>query len=194
MKGKVLWGLKNGLDLIQLGRHLRELVDSEFTLPLEKLNLKQMIIDAISIIKQKFSEKNIELEINVADTLHFSGEKVSFENMVLNNLLTNAIKFSFPGSKIIIDAQKNEEHITISIKDSGIGMSEKLLQNIFNFKQTTLTLRKGTNGEQGTGHGMPLVRKFVHAYGGTIEIFSREQSEGGDKHGTEVKIILKSAE
>ncbi len=192
MKYVVLKGLKNSVELVKLGRQLRSLVDQEFSLQLTKLNLQEGVGEAAEIVKRVFAKKNIELEINISETLNVLTEQVSFVNVVLANLLTNAIKFSYPGSIITIDATQNGEEVAVSIKDQGIGMSEQLLGGIFDFNQ--MTIRKGTDGEQGTGYGMSLVRSFMHAYGGSIEVFSKEQMEGIDEHGTEVKLVLKQAE
>ena len=68
-------------------------------------------------------------------------------------------------------------------------MSAKLLENIFDMAQETS--RKGTEGETGTGYGMPLVRKFINQYGGKLSIESSEEQEN---RGTEVTIELPSSE
>lgn len=75
------------------------------------------------------------------------------------------------------------------ITDYGTGIPVNLKAVLFDIgKQTS---REGTSGEIGTGYGMPLVKKFMEAYGGSIEVFSQEQTETSTNHGTEVKLILK---
>ncbi|MCP4700292.1 MAG: ATP-binding protein, partial [Gammaproteobacteria bacterium] len=107
-------------------------------------------------------------------------------NSVINNIFTNAIKFSYPDSKIIVTAEPAAACVKFSIRDFGIGMPGNLLKNLFDVRKTTS--RMGTEGEEGTGFGMPLMKKFVNAYGGAIEIFSKAQHEAPQNHGTTVVI------
>ena len=181
--------MENAADIIELVRNMRKLEEEK--LPLTNLNLKETIHQSIAILQQKFSEKNIELLVNVNEELAVLAEKTSFINSVLNNILTNAIKFSFPDSKIIIVAQKEEKFLIIKIRDFGIGMSQNLLNDIFDMSKSTS--RKGTNGEIGTGFGMLLMKKFITAYHGTIEISSKEKSNDAKNYGTEITLTLNAA-
>ena len=99
----------------------------------------------------------------------------------MNNILTNALKFSHPQSKILIRADRKEDGLRLSVRDFGIGIPPDLLQDLFDI--TKATSRAGTGGESGTGFGMPLMKRFINSYGGRIEIHSREKTED---HGTEV--------
>jgi signal transduction histidine kinase len=65
------------------------------------------------------------------------------------------------------------------------------LKDLFDISKATS--RQGTKGEVGTGFGMPLMRKFVHSYGGEIEISSRDKRSFPDDHGTTIKLTLKAA-
>jgi signal transduction histidine kinase len=111
---------------------------------------------------------------------------------VINNILTNAIKFSRLGSEVEINAsyENRLNKARISIKDHGIGMPKSLIEKIFDISEQTS--RTGTSGEIGTGFGMPLVKKFVSEYGGQIEVRSVEEHENSMSHGTEFIILLES--
>ncbi|MCG8639494.1 MAG: ATP-binding protein, partial [Desulfobacterales bacterium] len=102
--------------------------------------------------------------------------------------MTNAIKFSFKGSAIDIIADQNQDLVSLSIIDKGIGMPKKIENDIFNIEKSIS--RPGTEGEVGTGFGMPLVKKFVEAYGGTIQIISKEKSADENDHGTKAVVTL----
>ncbi len=71
-------------------------------------------------------------------------------------------------------------------------MPAELADSVFDVNKATT--REGTNGEAGTGYGMPLVHKFAKAYGGDIEVLSKEKGETGYDHGTEIIITLDKAE
>jgi signal transduction histidine kinase len=100
------------------------------------------------------------------------------ENMiysVLQNLLNNAIKFSFPDSEVRIETQHVDGHASISVIDSGIGLSAESKARLFQYDQHYLS--RGTAGEAGTGLGLILCKDFVEKNGGTIWVES-ELSKG----------------
>jgi len=84
----------------------------------------------------------------------------------MRNLLTNAIKFSYPGNKVEVFFKKNTDSCIVSVKDNGIGIPPEALASLFriDIKQTTV----GTNGEQGTGLGLILCKEFIEKHGGKI--------------------------
>jgi signal transduction histidine kinase len=82
---------------------------------------------------------------------------------VLANLIGNAIKFSPKNSKVIGKARSDQQFVYISVKDSGPGMSEKQISEVFNhFWQARST------AEQGAGVGLAIVKTIVEAHGGTV--------------------------
>ncbi|MCP4111115.1 MAG: hybrid sensor histidine kinase/response regulator [Desulfobacteraceae bacterium] len=188
LKDYIVSAATNGLDLIGLVRDMRVL--EEHNLKLELFNLSEAIAESYSLLSSIFSQKNIKMVTNTDNTLNIWAERVSFINSVLNNILTNAVKFSYPGSEIQINSVKTGKGAELGIRDFGIGMPPELLRDIFDVKKTTS--RPGTNEEIGTGFGMPLVKKFTDAYNGSIEVFSKEKNESPDDHGTEIKLILKT--
>ncbi|MBF0277753.1 MAG: hybrid sensor histidine kinase/response regulator [SAR324 cluster bacterium] len=185
----MILAIGNASEMIELVRAMRELEEEK--LPMGPLNLKEAILQSCAILQEKFSEKQVELVQEVSGEMLVHVEKTSFINSVLNNIFTNAIKFSMPGSKIEVSARQEGDAITIKVRDFGIGMSAELLRNLFDISKNTS--RKGTRGEIGTGFGMPMMKKFIKAYQGNIDITSREKQEGSSDHGTVITLILKAA-
>lgn len=183
--------IDNSLEVIDLVRKMLAINEGKMQLELEQLNLSQAIAKAAAIIAPRLEKKKILVENNIHEDIVVIAEQTSFINSVLNNLLNNAVKFSYPGSKIIADAVRNGEKTELTIRDYGIGIPENLRQEIFNINKPTS--RKGTEGETGTGFGMPLVKRFIEEYGGTIDIDSNEESDENNDHGTTIKITLQSA-
>lgn len=103
----------------------------------------------------------------------------------LGNILSNAIKFSRKGGKVAIEAQRtNTDGVAISIRDSGVGMTEEEVA-------VALTPFGQVDGSrarwrEGTGLGLPIAKALVELHGGTLEITSMKD------HGTEVRVILPS--
>ena len=96
---------------------------------------------------------------------------------VLLNLLSNAIKFSYVDGIIYVNVNKKEENVIISIRDFGIGMSEKYLDKIFDrFIQVDNTM---TRKNEGSGIGLSIVKSFVSLHNGSISVKSKE-NEGSE--------------
>jgi two-component system, sensor histidine kinase and response regulator len=187
MRGFLLEAVKQGLDIIDLVRQMRAL--EERRLKLSRVELSPLIEVSHTILRQRLEQKNLSLELSLEPGLCVCVEEVSFINSVINNLLTNAIKFSHPSSVIHLAAHAlDSEWVQLSLTDHGIGMPPSLLENLFDVSKTTS--REGTSGEQGTGFGMPLVQRFILAYGGEIQVTSQSIKDFPHDHGTCVRLRL----
>ncbi|OGV38691.1 MAG: hypothetical protein A2020_03970 [Lentisphaerae bacterium GWF2_45_14] len=181
-----------GLEIIDLVRKMHAIEDGKTEFTIQDINLNNVLNESFLILKKRFKEKNISTEVNLAPDDRVLAESTSLTNSVINNILTNAIKFSYPGSTIKIYSKKEADGgLRLIIADSGIGMSDKLLKDIFNTNKATS--RPGTSGESGTGYGMPLVRKFMNAYGGEIEVESVSEKKSEKEHGTTVTLFFKTS-
>jgi CheY-like chemotaxis protein len=178
----------NGIKMIEMVRDVRALEEKK--LDVGPVDLWAAFQKSRILLEGMFSDKEIELSINADGQFSVMAEEVSLVNSVMNNILTNAVKFSPRGSKIDITARSDGNWVEISIRDYGIGMSEQALADLFDL--TRSKSRKGTGGESGTGFGMPLVKKFVATYGGSIQVFSKEERADAIDHGTEVQLRLKA--
>ncbi|MCK5356276.1 MAG: HAMP domain-containing histidine kinase [Methyloprofundus sp.] len=123
---------------------------------------------AINFYSKIASDKEIMLsnKINI-NTCIYADEKLLFE--VINNLISNAIKFCNKGDSIKIYIPQ-EETSTIIIADTGIGIAETIIDDIFHYEKKTSTI--GTVGESGTGFGLPLSHDIVKAHGGNLQVKS----------------------
>ncbi|MBU3916117.1 hybrid sensor histidine kinase/response regulator [bacterium] len=182
--------LQNSKCIINSVRDMRALEENKKELVLKSYNFKQLLKEALMILQSKLMDKNLEIEFDIDDQVNVVIEKTSFVNSVLNNILSNAIKFSFPNSKIRISTKHEGAYVSINIQDYGIGMPDTLANDMFDVNKKTS--RQGTSGENGTGFGMPLVMKYVSVYGGTIETESKEKVDGCLDHGTSIILKLKT--
>ncbi len=89
---------------------------------------------------------------------------------VINNLISNAIKFSSKGKNIWIKVEKNDNQFVTSVIDEGQGIPESELKSIFNSYQTTSV--ESTAGEKSTGLGLAIVKKIIEAHDGKIWVES----------------------
>ena len=138
---------------------------------LERVYLRDIFEDSLFVFADRLEQKNLTLEvINNLPNTSVLAEKISLTNSVINNLLSNAIKFSPEGSTIKIITSLKNQVVSIRIEDSGIGIPPDLKDKLFS--STHQTSRLGLQGEKGTGFGLPLVKSFVHRFGGRISVES----------------------
>ena len=146
---------------------------------------------SLRLLSWQLKEKRIVVDVRGEDGLRVWAEEVPFVNSVLNNLLTNAVKFSHPGGRIEIRAESDPQWVRLSIRDRGIGIPPALLERLRGTQK--VASRSGTLGEPGAGFGLRLARKFVESYGGSLEMRSVEKGGGGEAPGTEVTLALRNA-
>lgn len=176
------------LDIIELTKKMQAIESGKLEMDLSSISVKQSIEKSIFILKDRITSKSITFKFDYEESARILADETSLVNSILNNILTNCVKFSDHKSKIYISSSETEEEFTLSIKDSGLGMPKELLENLFS--ETAETSRPGTDGEKGTGFGMPLVKKFIEAYGGRIEVIS---STDGENKGTTSILTFKKA-
>jgi len=86
---------------------------------------------------------------------------------IIRNLTTNAIKFTPKYGTVLISAKvHDDQNIEISIKDTGIGMNQNILNKLFSHDEDTN--RKGTEGELSSGLGLIICKEFIEKHGGRI--------------------------
>jgi len=129
------------------------------------VDFKRVLNNAMSVLHAMARQKNISITHAYDDNLKIYGDPSMLET-VLRNLISNAIKFTPENGSIEISAIELENQVTISIKDSGIGISESDLTNLFRIDSKVK--QKGTNNEDGTGLGLVLCHEFIQKNNGTI--------------------------
>lgn len=92
--------------------------------------------------------------------------------VILQNLVSNAIKFSDEGSEVIIKAEEKDEYVHISVSDQGIGIPEKMLNKLM--KLDSNISRLGTSEEQGSGLGLIISKEMVEIQNGSLKVESTE--------------------
>jgi signal transduction histidine kinase len=159
-------------------------------LPRQPVPLQDIFEELAFLFQDRAQDKDLQLNFKLdPPDLTVFAERVSLVNEVLGNLLSNSIKFSFPRTAIDISAcATHRGFVTIVIRDRGVGMEAALLKNLFDFSKKQS--RPGTQGERGIGFGMPLVKAYIDAYGGTIEVESMTMDKDPRLAGTKVSITL----
>ena len=140
-------------------------------LPVQK-ELIHEIIECSASYSETAAKKQIALINEVPENTWVYADPNMLRSLI-RNLLSNAIKFTPVGGSVTISAETLEDYsCVISIKDTGIGLSEDLLSQLF--KIGSKTSRTGTNGEGSSGLGLLLCKEFVTKHNGEIWAESRE--------------------
>jgi two-component system, sensor histidine kinase and response regulator len=139
-----------------------------------KLNKREfLLIDAINAsideLKFKIDKKKIDIKINVDDNLKIFADFYRIIQ-VLMNIIANSLKYTDNGGVIDIDTHKKSDSIIVSIKDTGIGISQEDIEKIFNPYQIFST--HGVKGEKGTGLGLNICMRIINAHDGKIWVES----------------------
>jgi signal transduction histidine kinase len=142
-----------------------------------KLNLDFVKNDYIKLLEKniKFNneiskQKNITITAVFSDTeIEFYFDKLKVEQ-ILNNLISNSVKYSFPDTTVKIEVFKENDFIITKVIDQGQGIPANELKNVFKpFKKTSV---QATAGETSTGLGLSIVKKIVEGHKGKITVES----------------------
>jgi signal transduction histidine kinase len=145
----------------------------------EIINISELITEIISLFEEPAENKEINLIVNAEKDLSVEADKNMIDT-VLRNLISNAIKFTSKKGDITVTSQtirdeKNQEFAEISVKDSGVGIPQKIQTKLFKITESVTT--KGTEEETGTGLGLILCKEFIEKHGGEIW-FESEVNKG----------------
>lgn len=160
---------------VELGKI--ELVNSECDITSQV----EFVISSNAILAEK---KQIEIELKIVGEIPnlILIDKSKF-TQILNNLLSNGIKFSYPFTKIHVTLEGlSDEEFLVSVEDQGRGIDEERLKKMFS--PLLVPSERGTAGEKCTGLGLVITKKLVGAMGGTISVKSKVDV------GTKFEVVL----
>ena len=130
-----------------------------------EMNISVVIENILILLKPDFTQKNISLEKQLMPEMKVYADKNMIE-LVIRNLITNALKFTPENGRIMISVTEKDQHIGIEINDNGIGISPEDQAKLFRIDSNFS--RKGTMGEGGTGLGLIICKEFVEKNNGRL--------------------------
>lgn len=134
-----------------------------------KIDVLQIVENKMLLFKSSAEQKNIQLAYQVPNNTFIFAD-VNHFRAILRNLINNAIKFTPEGGKITVYAAEKGNSILLKIMDTGVGMEQEKVKQIFMPKTNLSTL--GTNNEKGTGLGMLICKDLVGKNNGNIYVTS----------------------
>ena len=152
----------------------------------QRLDSQKLLLETAPTYLLEIIKQAIE---NISPMMHYKKQTISVTHdetipiltidpirigQVLDNLLSNSIKYSDPGTHIIVKTENNEDKIMVSIKDEGIGLSEEDMRELF---KPFPAIKKPITNENSTGLGLSICKGIIELHGGKIWA----ESEGQDK-------------
>ncbi|MBR0040916.1 MAG: HAMP domain-containing histidine kinase [Oscillospiraceae bacterium] len=133
----------------------------------EPVDIKQTVIDALAVLRPLAAEKDVKLRAELDDGCVVMANTDDMFHIVFN-LIENAIKYNVPEGSVTVKAHTEDEHVVLSVSDTGIGIPEEDRLNIFARFYRVDKARSRASG--GSGLGLSIVHDAVLAHGGTIAV------------------------
>lgn len=168
--------------LRQLTRLVDDLLDvaristGKITMRRELVDVRGVITSSVETTRAAIETKRQSLTLDLPEgPLHVKGD-VARLAQVLQNLLSNATRYTPPGGAIRIAVRREGEGLVTTVSDSGIGLAPDALDRIFNLFAQEKVIRDP--GDSGLGVGLSLARKVVELHGGTLTAYSAGLGQG----------------
>ena len=163
---------KLDLQLTYLNRFLENLLlwskshmEEDFAIQIKQINLFEIVNQNQELLQESANQKQIEIKNHIHQDTCIMADFDQID-LVLRNLLSNALKFTSNSGKIEVMAKENNNEIVVSVTDNGIGMDSETAKNLFDNKERKSSI--GTIGEKGTGLGLLICKEFINKHGGKI--------------------------
>lgn len=153
------------LNLVETLLDVTVIESGSIKLCLSEMDLARVLMDRIDLYHQEAKNKNIDINTDITDEVLIFGDEVKIKQVV-DNLLTNAIKYSKIGGEIKVCLSHSESRIKLSVQDNGPGIPETEQEQLFQAFRVLST--ETTGGEKSTGLGLAITKNIVDAHQGKL--------------------------
>ena len=134
----------------------------------QNLDLNRLVVGQKNLLTRIATDKSIEIELQGFENTWAFADKNMME-LIVRNLISNAIKFSNPCSKVLVNCEIQAQKLQLCVKDFGVGISE---ENLKKLNEGISFTTRGQANETGTGLGLILVREYILKNGGSMTVDS----------------------
>ena len=145
-------------------------------------DLFEILEEVLIQFRYELENKNLKIETHLPEDVILTSDPIAVKE-ILRNIIMNAIKFSYPDSKILIQYTETDLKQVLEITDRGIGMSEEVQTTLFSEKTQ---IHSGTKGERGFGVGLKLSKELFSLLNGNLEVSSKKD------HGSTFRLVFPS--
>ncbi len=146
-----------------------KLQNKGFSPNITAINVENIVEEVLNLYSFIIVKKDIRFNIQYPEDKTVQCD-VEICKIVLRNILTNAIKFSYEGGEVDIHISREDRYVSMKIRDQGVGMSPSEVKRLT--QEQLIPSQLGTNREKGTGIGLNITRQMVHRLGGEISLKS----------------------
>lgn len=174
-ENKYLGLIKNaGKDLARLANDILNFAKLEsgyFEVNTEVILLEEVLMNSFMMAMYDAESKGIKMARSEKTTLKVLADQDRLKQVIMN-LLTNAVKYTEPGGKIVLSTKKEGQFARIEVKDTGVGIPEDKIDQIF---QPFIQMDNSNSGSKksGFGLGLPITKKLIHLMGGDLSVTSK---------------------
>jgi signal transduction histidine kinase len=168
--GKIETSSKFMLRLLNDLLDISQIESGKLELHLEETDLGALLRQNVDLNRIAASKKDIRVELSCPEDLPRLRIDPSKIEQVVSNLISNAVKYSFPNTTVSVELLRVEQEVLLRVRDQGQGIPADELHKLFQeFQKTSV---KSTAGERSTGLGLAIVKKIVEGHGGRIGVES----------------------
>lgn len=172
---KVLFGVRRSTHVVQQLLTLSRMEPEAGLTDTTSINLAKQAAEVIGMLAPEAIEKNIELELLSPDCEALIKGNTTAIDILIRNLVDNAIRYSPPHSFVIIDVRADAKHVTLIVTDNGVGIPEKLRKRVFE-----RFFRVVGNQALGSGLGLSIVQQIAKLHHAEIELHTPESGKGSE--------------
>ncbi|MEP0368786.1 MAG: ATP-binding protein [Cyclobacteriaceae bacterium] len=137
---------------------------------LEPVDVHALVEESFRLLTVQAVKKGITLENHVSTDMRLESD-INMLNIVIRNLIQNAIKFTPIDGKVSVGFKEEEGHQLIQVADTGVGMDQDKVAKLFDIRTNRTT--EGTSQEKGSGLGLVLCKELIEKVNGLIEVSSK---------------------
>jgi signal transduction histidine kinase len=161
--------------------------DGKLKMHYEVISVKDIIEHLEMAFEERLREKNLSMKFNMHCSNHcIWGDRTAVFFQIFNNLVSNAIKFSFENLHIEVNFSADDSNLYAEVRDHGVGIPDELIDKVFS--PFAVTSCPGTHNEKGTGFGLPIVATVIEKMNGKILIENMKKIPG--QQGTRVEVVF----
>ncbi|MFP4408899.1 MAG: sensor histidine kinase [Spirochaetaceae bacterium] len=172
---QIRWLSRSMLEMVNDLLDVSAIDSGQISIRRERVDLRKLVEKNVSLNRKPAENAGITLTCRTADEEIVSEADTDKIHQVLNNLVSNAIKYSPSGTTVTVDVSAGESGAVVSVADQGPGIPREAADQLFRPFKTAGTVSSG--GQKSTGLGLYICRRIVEAHGGRIRLES-EPGEG----------------